>query len=307
MGKRAVGDRPEKGKVNIIEKRLRICVLAAMIGTLGFAGCGGGNGSAGGKAELTVTPTVAVEPTVTPTPEATPIPTVTPTPEPTATLEPTATPEPTAAPASEQSESPTPNSTGELSAGTLSAPQEEGTLSKPDHPDTVTNDKLIFIGDSRTEGIRDAVDNPGNVIWSCLSSMGYDWMTSTGVPQIEDSIDEYTSVIILMGVNDVYQINNYVNYINKKANEWADLGARTYFVSVGPVESDPYVTNREIEVFNSEMEANLAGVTYIDVYSHLVSNGFYTVDGIHYPDSVSREIYNFVLDNLEETRSGIWG
>lgn len=178
-------------------------------------------------------------------------------------------------------------------------------LKKPDHPAAVTNDKLIFVGDSRTVGIRDAVRDDS--IWSCKSSMGYEWMSSTGVPQIEDEIDEYTAVIILMGVNDVYQLNNYINYINAKASEWAELGARTYFVSVGPVENDPYVTNAEIESFNAAMQANLTGVTYIDVYSHLVNNGFHTTDGTHYPDGVSVEIYNYILEHLEEKRSGIWG
>ena len=55
------------------------------------------------------------------------------------------------------------------------------------------------------------------------------------------------------------------------------------------------------------MQANLSGVTYIDVYSHLVSEGFSTIDGTHYPDSVSVDIYNYILDHLEEQRSGIWG
>ena len=182
--------------------------------------------------------------------------------------------------------------------------QEEGTLSKPDHPDTVSADKLIFIGDSRTEGIRDAVQDDS--VWSCLSSMGYDWMVSTGVPQVEDEIEDNTAVIILMGVNDLYHVNDYLSYINEKAVEWSDLGAQTYFVSVGPVENDPYASNTEIESFNSAMEANLSGVTYIDVYSHLVTDGFSTVDGI-YPDSVSVDIYNYILDHLEEQRSGIWG
>lgn len=36
-------------------------------------------------------------------------------------------------------------------------PADQGTLSKPDHPDTISADKLVFIGDSRTEGLRDAV------------------------------------------------------------------------------------------------------------------------------------------------------
>ena len=155
------------------------------------------------------------------------------------------------------------------------------------------------------EGLRDAVNDDS--IWSCLSSMGYDWMVSTGVPQVEDQIEDNTAVIILMGVNDLYHVNDYISYINSKAAEWGNRGAQTYFVSVGPVQNDPYCSNAEIESFNAAMQANLSGVTYIDVYSHLVSEGFSTVDGTHYPDSVSVDIYNYILDHLEEQRSGIWG
>lgn len=74
-----------------------------------------------------------------------------------------------------------------------------------------------------------------------------------------------------------------------------------------PVQNDPYCSNAEIESFNAAMQASLSGVTYIDVYSHLVSEGFSTVDGTHYPDSVSVDIYNYILDHLEEQMSGIWG
>lgn len=260
------------------------------------------------RSKMTLTPEAIL------TPEATPE--VTPTPEQTA--------EPTVTSEAEKSLAPMPTSNAENIQNEESIDKDEGsentqetvrkdtdaentqgTISKPEHPDAVSHDKLIFIGDSRTEAIRDAVGD--NSIWSCLSSKGYDWMVSTGVPQIEDEIEDNTAVIILMGVNDVYQLSNYITYINAKANEWADLGAKTYFVSVGPVQNDPYVTNREIENFNASMEANLVGVTYIDVYSHLVSNGFSTLDGTHYPDSVSIEIYNYILEHLEESRSGIWG
>ena len=226
---------------------------------------------------LTVTPTPTVKPTQTPIS----------TPEPVPTQKPTSTPIP------------------DTAEKDVSDPADQGTLSRPDHPDTISADKLVFIGDSRTEGLRDAVRDDS--VWSCLSSMGYDWMVSTGVPQVEDQIEDNTAVIILMGVNDLYHVNDYISYINSKAAEWGNRGAQTYFVSVGPVQNDPYCTNGEIESFNAAMQANLSGATYIDVYSHLVSEGFSTVDGIHYPDSVSIDIYNYILDHLEEQRSGIWG
>lgn len=212
------------------------------------------------------------------------------------------TPKPSVSVKPEKKSSPTPTPTS-LPAPTVSP--EEGTISRPAETEASQKDKLIFVGDSRTEGIRDAVHDDS--IWSCLSSMGYDWMVSTGVPQIEAEIVDNTSVIILMGVNDVQNLNKYVQYINEKAKEWTDRGASTYFVSVGPVENDPYVTNEQIESFNAAMKANLLGVTYIDVYSHLVETGYSTVDGTHYPEAVSVEIYNYILDNLEETTGGIWG
>lgn len=211
-------------------------------------------------------------------------------------------PKPSVSVKPEKKSSPTPTPTS-LPAPTVSP--EEGTISRPADTEASQKDKLIFVGDSRTEGIRDAVHDDS--IWSCLSSMGYDWMVSTGVPQIEAEIVDNTSVIILMGVNDVHNLNKYVQYINEKAKEWTDLGASTYFVSVGPVENDPYVTNEQIESFNAAMEANLIGVTYIDVYSHLMETGYSTLDGTHYPEDVSVKIYNYILDNLEETTGGIWG
>lgn len=200
---------------------------------------------------------------------------------------------------------PKPQKTADAAAEPEEIPQEEGMLSKPSHKKNTTGIKLVFIGDSRTEGIRDAVSDDST--WCCESGKGYEWMSSTAVPSIENQIGENTAVIILMGVNDVHQVTNYVNYINVKANEWAELGAKTYYVAVGPVEADPYVTNTQIERFNALMEANLIGVNYIDLYSHLVSAGYSTVDGTHYPNSVSVEIYNYILDNLEEPTEGIWG
>ena len=61
------------------------------------------------------------------------------------------------------------------------------------------------------------VDALDNEYWSARNSMGYSWMVSTGVPQVEDLIDKDTDVIILMGVNDLGNLYNYADYINEKA------------------------------------------------------------------------------------------
>lgn len=182
---------------------------------------------------------------------------------------------------------------------------DEGTISVPDHPIAQTAEKMVFIGDSRTVDIMNAVHDGS--VWACKVSMGYQWMATVGVPAVDSYIDAGTAVIILMGVNDPYNISNYIGYTNEKAAEWAARGATTYFVSVGPVDGDPYVTNAEIESFNAALQANLSGVYYIDIYSYLMANGFSTVDGTHYPDNVSIAIYNYIVEHLEVNRTGIWG
>ena len=181
---------------------------------------------------------------------------------------------------------------------------DEGTLSEPDHPVTPATEKMVFIGDSRTVDMMNAVHDGS--VWACKVSMGYQWMATEAVPAVESYIDSGTAVIILMGVNDVHNISNYIGYTNEKAAEWAEKGAATYFVSVGPVTNDPYVTNAEIESFNAALQANLSGVYYIDIYTYLTENGFSTVDGTHYPDNVSIAIYNHIVESLEENRDGIW-
>ena len=196
---------------------------------------------------------------------------------------------------------------GTLSGGGTGTLSEQGTLSAPSHPIDTPVEKKIFIGDSRTVDIMNAVQNQADAVWSCKVSMGYDWMVKEGIPAVEDQIENNTAVIILLGVNDVYNISNYISYINQKAAEWAAIGAKTYFVSVGPVVSDPYVTNVEIEAFNTSLQNSLSGVTYIDIYTYLTTNGFTTADGLHYTDDVSLSIYNYIVDNLQASRSGIWG
>ena len=60
----------------------------------------------------------------------------------------------------------------------------------------------------------------GDDIWSCQESMGLDWMQQTGIPNIENNIQQGSSLVILMGVNDLYQANNYISYLYSNATSW---------------------------------------------------------------------------------------
>ena len=159
----------------------------------------------------------------------------------------------------------------------------------------VSNNYVIMLGDSRCVQMKSHV-GAGSEIWSCKGSMGLNWMKNTGVPNVESKIGKGTKIVIMMGVNDLYQPEAYITYINSKANEWANKGAKTYFVSVNPVDGSYSNLTSKIVSFNSKLKSNLnSNVRYIDTYNYLVSSGFSTSDGLHYKSETSRKIYNYML------------
>lgn len=157
--------------------------------------------------------------------------------------------------------------------------------------------KLIFIGDSRTVGMEMAVGE-NNDIWSSKGSMGLNWMRQEGVPNIESNIGNGTAVIILMGVNDLYQPDNYISYINEKSSSWSSKGAHTYFVSVNPTDGSHSQLNSDIDSFNQKLKNGLSNVNYIDTNSYLKSNGFSTTDGLHYTTDTYNKIYNYIKSHV---------
>lgn len=170
---------------------------------------------------------------------------------------------------------------------------DDGDKDKDDEKKASIN-RVVYIGDSRTEGLRDVNSDSKNT-FICLSSMGYDWMLSTAFPQAESYASSGTAFVILMGVNDLYHQNSYISAINQKATEWKKKGAVVYFASVGPVQNDPYTSNSEIESFNRALKNGLSSdVGYIDLYGELNKSGYQTVDGTHYTNTISKNILSFI-------------
>ena len=180
---------------------------------------------------------------------------------------------------------------------------DDGDKDKDDEKKASIN-RVVYIGDSRTEGLRDVNSDSKNT-FICLSSMGYDWMLSTAFPQAESYASSGTAFVILMGVNDLYHQNSYISAINQKAAEWKKKGAVVYFASVGPVQNDPYTSNSEIESFNRALKNGLSSdVAYIDLYGELNKSGYQTVDGTHYTNAVSKNILFFIGQQVALGGSG---
>ena len=170
--------------------------------------------------------------------------------------------------------------------------------------------KRFFIGDSRTVQMYcylhddwgytklESGYNEGNGdVWSSKGSMGLSWMKSTGIPNVEANFTNGSAVIILMGVNDLYNADNYISYLNSKVNTWKSKGANVYFVSVNPTSGSYSNMNNSINNFNSKIK-KIKGIKYIDTHSYLMSNGFNATDGLHYDKATYKKIYDHVVSNL---------
>ena len=159
--------------------------------------------------------------------------------------------------------------------------------------------KKIFVGDSRTVGMKAAVNT--NDIWSAEVGKNYQWMVSTGVPNIENQITSGTALIFLMGVNDLGHVNDYANYFNSKANSWIAKGASVYFVSVNPVtdSKSKYAKNADIVKFNNTIKSKLnSNIGYIDTYSKIQANLQTDKEGLHYNNETYKNIYNIISNSI---------
>ena len=176
----------------------------------------------------------------------------------------------------------------------------DGTTTKSS---TKSTNQIVFIGDSRTVGLSEVNSSSSN-IFQCKVSMGYDWMTSTAFPAVDGYAKSGTSFVILMGVNDLYNKDNYIKAINNKAKEWTSKGAQVFFASVGPVDNDPYATDSDITAFNSALKNGLSSdVTFIDLYAELKSNGYKTADGLHYTTETDKRILKFLEEQIKSGRN----
>ena len=124
-------------------------------------------------------------------------------------------------------------------------------------------------------------------------------MKSTGVPAAQKYFQSGSAIVILMGVNDLYNADNYVNYINGTLNSWTSKGSKVYFVSVNPCNGKYSNLNSKIASFNTKVKSGLnKNVKWIDTNSHLASNGYKTKDGLHYDGATYKKIYDYIKSKV---------
>ena len=170
--------------------------------------------------------------------------------------------------------------------------------------------RVIFIGDSRTVQMYSYVANTwknnsystgginqvGNDLFVAQGSMGLSWMQNTGIPAAKQYFKSGVAIVILMGVNDLRNQDNYISYLNSNVSSWTSSGAKVYFVSVNPCDGDYAHMNSRISTFNSNLKKGLSNkIGWINTHDNLT---FKTVDGLHYNQDTSIKIYNYIKNKV---------
>lgn len=161
---------------------------------------------------------------------------------------------------------------------------------------------LIWAGDSRTLGMRDAVGNDDLYIGA--SGEGYDWLSETGLPQVKAAIESYPDapVVFNFGVNDYDNMERYLALYESLLEEYPET--HFYFLAVNPIDPEvcQNITNEEIQDFNSHLKDSFPDA-FLDSYTYLMANEAVTIDGIHYSKEDYRQIYRYAVSQIARLES----
>ncbi len=169
----------------------------------------------------------------------------------------------------------------------------------------VQGGNVIFVGDSRTGQMGNAVGGPaaypGVAFVACFGG-GNEWLSSTQAKKEIDQLVGPGSVIVLnYGVNDLSKHNEYIATINKYARDWREKGAVVYFATVGPVGENEFgKRNWAVEYFNDQLSNRLDGsIGRIPLYSYLTLTGYTTTaDGLHYTPDVYARMFQYLMQSI---------
>lgn len=183
--------------------------------------------------------------------------------------------------------------------------QQQAALEAQRQAAAVSGGNVIFVGDSRTGQMANAVGGsaayPGVAFAVCFGG-GNEWLSTS---KAKADIDQYVmpgSIIVLnYGVNDLSKHNEYIATINKYAADWRSKGAVVYFATVGPVGENEYgKRNWAVEYFNDQLSNRLdGGIGRIPLYSYLTMTGYTTTaDGLHYTPDVYARMFQYLMQSI---------
>lgn len=173
--------------------------------------------------------------------------------------------------------------------------------------DTRKYSKIIFVGDSRTNMLKNLLHKEmrssqlQQLSFVCRSGQGLDWFKEKGLPQLKREIyqarkqdpGKKVAVVFNLGVNDLRHrssqktdctkvASRYVKYMNNLGKTLTKSGCSLYYMSVNPVNDEMSYTYRlrrteEIRYMNDVLKKGLDGnFTFLDCYNYLMETGYTT-------------------------------
>ena len=184
-------------------------------------------------------------------------------------------------------------------------------LSAGDEP--MPEHRILFVGDSRTLGMRDALGRAGIACQDVFVGRvgeGVRWFREEGKAEMDRAIRDNPTlpVVLNFGVNDPQEINNYIVTYWDCIREHPDTDFR--ILSVNPIDEEFLIEDDLVpdSVFDQINNLNIArmnvrlkeefGRRYLDSASFLRSDGFDTVDGLHFSTATYLKIHDFVVRSL---------
>ena len=179
--------------------------------------------------------------------------------------------------------------------------------------ENVLTHRIIFVGDSRTLGMRDALHRAGRTdddIFIGKVGEGVSWFIEEGMSEMDDAIEEYPDlpVVFNLGVNDPTEIDDYIVTYWDCIRNHPDTDF--YILSVNPIDEEFLLESETAaeEVLDMINNLNIAKLNlrlkeeftrrYLDSASFLKSDGFETVDGLHFNTKTYLKIHDFVVNEL---------
>ena len=179
--------------------------------------------------------------------------------------------------------------------------------------ENVLTHRIIFVGDSRTLGMRDALHRAGRTdddIFIGKVGEGVRWFIEEGMSEMDDAIEEYPDlpVVFNLGVNDPTEIDDYIVTYWDCIRNHPDTDF--YILSVNPIDEEFLLESETAveEVLDMINNLNIAKLNlrlkdeftrrYLDSASFLKSDGFETVDGLHFNTKTYLKIHDFVVNEL---------
>ncbi len=173
--------------------------------------------------------------------------------------------------------------------------------------------RIIWTGDSRTLGMRDALgraEREDDDIFIGKVGEGIRWFLEEGRAQLDDAIEQDPSlpVVLNLGVNDPQDISEYVTAYWDVIRDHPDTPV--YILSVNPIDEEFLIEDGLVneEVFEDINSVNIGRMNvklkqefqdrYLDSSSYLKHEGFDTVDGLHFSTETYLAIHDFVVEQI---------